>query len=154
MNKFDEDFEIIPVSYRERLYVKIGSGMFYLNSHILKNNKCKDIEIEMVVNEIRQGFFDFFKSLFINYREFINYSKRSDPNFEHYFDKTLFINKSNENNRPFLKKFVETQMIQSFFDKKMNPKNSDEILQLLFFDENLDLMKISQQSNKSKLNVC
>ena len=105
------------------------------------------------IKNIRHAFFLLNVSLFLNYRDFIDYKKRADPNFEHYFNKNGFLNSSPEKNRMLLKELMQTQMIQAFFDKKMNPKNSDEVLQLLFFDESIEKKYSRYKSFKMKAKV-
>ena len=96
----------IPKNLFKRLKIK-------LETNIKKYEKCKNDENEE--NWICYSFFDFFLNIIYNYEDYL---------FNENFKKNYFY-----------KKFVETQMFNDFIFKKMIPKDINDKLEILFFDE-------------------
>ena len=90
-----------------------------------------------IILKIRDSFLKAFVGIFKGYRNFIDESKYGDPNFEHYFNKTKFLDSFNKDYKPFVSQFIQTQILQRFLDRKANPQKSEDMLQCRFFDEQI-----------------
>jgi len=120
----------IPKNLLKRIKTK-------LDTNIKKYDKNKNDENEE--NWICYSFFDFFLSIMYNYGDFLcnenfkNNYKISTLKFM--FKIKEFIESHPNNERKFYKKFVETQMFNDFIFKKMIPKDINDKLEILLFDE-------------------
>ena len=120
----------IPKNLLKRIKTK-------LEINLKKYEKNKNDENED--NWICFSFFDFFLNIMHNYREFLcnenfknNYKISS---LKIMFKIKEFIESHSSNERNFYKKFVETQIFNDFIFKKMIPKDINDKLEILFFDE-------------------
>jgi len=61
-----------------------------------------------------------------------------------------FVESHSNNERDFYKKFVETQMFNDFIFKKMIPKDINDKLEVLFFDEYINKKNNKKLFSKNK----
>ena len=137
-----ENYPDLPKIY----YKKIKSG---IEDAIKKINKSKNKD---ELNLFSYIFFDFFLTIlndyssYLNKDYFYNKSKYKNSSIKGLFKIKEFIYNHSSNERSFLNKFVNTQMFGDFIFKKMLPKNTNDKMDILFFDEN-----INKKSNDKKL---
>ena len=126
---------------------------------ILKKVKTR-IEINLDKNEIKGeneeentitfAFYEFFLNILINYSEFLNNDNLKKnfkiSNLKILFKIKEFIESHPFNERPFYKRLTETQMFNDFIFKKMIPKDIEDKLDILLFDENIN--KINNTKKK------
>ena len=126
---------------------------------ILKKVKTR-IEINLDKNEIKGeneeentitfAFYEFFLNILINYSEFLNNDNLKKnfkiSNLKILFKTKEFIESHPFNERPFYKRLTETQMFNDFIFKKMIPKDIEDKLDILLFDENIN--KINNTKKK------
>ena len=120
----------IPKNLLKRLKTK-------LETNIKKYEKSKNDENEE--NWICYSFFEFFLNIMHNYEDFL-YNENFKKNYKisslkFMFKIKDFIESHPNNERSFYKKFVDTQMFNDFIFKKMIPKDINDKLEVLFFDE-------------------
>ena len=148
----------LPKNLRKKIKNKIKNlwkGNSLNSSKDEKNDKKeKEInEFELNENSISFIFYNsFFINVMMNYSDFINTNdlkhKNKIYNIKNLFKINDFINSHVIQEKSFYKKFVQTQMFNDFIYKKMIPKNIDEKIEILFFDE-----CIIRKKNKMKLSV-
>ena len=104
----------------------------YINENISK-------EFNTAVND---AFFNFNSSLLKNYANYLNtdfYISKGQPDFSSLFKLDEFLNIQSSSDRLFYIKFLsETQIFGDFLYKRMIPKDSNEKLQILAFDEKIN----------------
>ena len=126
---------------------------------ILKPNNIVNLEdVELVLNElssfsnfnidydfnyeINKAFFNFNASLLSNYGKFLNlsfYSSNVSPCLEVLFKVKDFLKDIPNHEKDFYDKFInETQLFGDFLYKRMIPKNSQEKIRVLLFDETIN----------------
>ena len=123
---------------RKSLLNKLSSAIInekkyaYINENISK-------EFNTAVND---AFFNFNSSLLKNYANYLNtdfYISKGQPDFSSLFKLDEFLNIQNSSDRLFYIKFLsETQIFGDFLYKRMIPKDSNEKLQILAFDEKIN----------------
>ena len=90
---------------------------------------------------IRRLFYDFFVILMNNYDLYIKYdyfkNNMTNLGINNLFKIDEFINSHSNNDRIFYRNFAETQMFCDFIYKKMIPKDINQKLETLFFDESI-----------------
>ena len=98
-------------------------------------------EAENNYKVIRRLFFDFFVNLMENYELYIKNdyfkNKLTNTGINHLFKIDEFVNSHNSSERKFYKKITETQMFCDFIYRKLLPKDTNEKLEILFFDESI-----------------
>ena len=140
--KKNEDYPDFPKSY----YKKLKSGIDDCIKKY-KLNKNNSLNLFSII------FFDFFLNIFSDYSNylnndyFFNKSKYKNSNIEGLFKIKEFVNAHSSNERDFLEKFVASQIFSDFIFKKMLPKNVDDKMDVLFFDESI----IKKNNDKIKL---
>ena len=135
--KNKENYPNLPKSYLK----KLKSGI----EDILKKQKSnKSKKKEEDLNLFSSIFFDFFLNIMIDYSNylnndyFFNKSKYKNSSVQGLFKIKEFINNHSNNEKSFLQAFVNTQMFSDFIFKKMLPKNINDKMDILFFDENIN----------------
>ena len=108
-----------------------------LENNIKKYEKNKNEENEE--NWICYSFFEFYLNIMHNYGDYLN-NENLKKNYKISSLKVMFkikefVESHSNNERDFYKKFVETQMFNDFIFKKMIPKDINDKLEILFFDE-------------------
>ena len=118
-----------------------------------KNNVSQKEYIEDFNHNFQEIYFYFFCELIKNYEEYLNmdYFKNTENDIatciETLFNCNQFINSHSSSDVPFYTKFVsESQMFVDFIYKRMIPKNSQEMIDILLVNDTLTKIK-----NKSKL---
>ena len=121
-----EDLPNIPKNISKRLRDKITNEMHE------KKNAHKNL------GDI---FLDFFVNILYDYSNFLNneYLKINYKitSLNVLFNKKNFVDSHSSSDRPFYNKLVQTQMFSDFIFKKMIPKDINDKLLILFFDENI-----------------
>ncbi len=120
------------------------------SNNLQKNNKNKESNSNFV-KTIRNYFYQFMVSIFLNYSKYLNldyYNNKfmaiSIPSVRNLFKVDEFLSSVNTTDRPFYSKFIlETQQFADFIYKRMIPKDSKEKLEILLFDEH-----ISEKNNR------
>ena len=127
-----ENYPELPKSYHKKLKSGIDDCL-----KKYKNNNNKNLNLFSIL------FFDFFLNIlsdysnFLNNDYFFNKSKYKNSSIQGLFKIKEFVNAHPSNERAFLEKFVTSQIFSDFIFKKMLPKNTDDKMDILFFDENL-----------------
>ena len=104
-------------------------------------NKILSVEKNKIdYSKIREAFFNFMINILYDYELYLN-KENFLKNLANTGIKGLFkINKyilAHNNYKDFYQRLIETQMFCDFIIKKLIPKNKKEILEILFFDENI-----------------
>ena len=129
----NENYPDLPKSY----FKKLKSG---IEDCIKKFNKANRDDL----NLFSSIFFDFFLNILYDYSNylnndyFFNKSKYKNSSIGGLFKIKDFVNSHYSNERAFIEKFVKSQMFSDFIFKKMLPKNINDKMDILFFDENLN----------------
>ena len=129
----NENYPDLPKSY----YKKLKSG---IEDCIKKFNKANRDDL----NLFSSIFFDFFLNILYDYSNylnndyFFNKSKYKNSSIGGLFKIKDFVNSHYSNERAFIERFVKSQMFSDFIFKKMLPKNINDKMDILFFDENLN----------------
>ena len=129
-----------------------------INKIFLQNNIVNEEDVEVVLNElssfsnfnidyefnyeINSIFFNFNASLLANYSKHLNlsfYSSNVPPSLEVLFKVKDFLKEIPSSDKDFYDKFInETQLFGDFLYKRMIPKNSQEKIRVLLFDETIN----------------
>ena len=133
------------------LYKPLFDGFYNINN--IKANIWNEDEIENNYIKIRGLFYDFFVNMMNDYDYYIknDYFKNNSIGINKLYKLEEFINSHCYSERDFYKKLSETQMFCDFIYRKMIPKDNNEKLEILFFDESI------QKKNKvlfSKTKPC
>ena len=135
----------IPKNLVKRLKTK-------LESNIKKYEKNKNDENEE--NWICYSFFDFYLHIMYNYGDYLsneNFKKNYKiSSLKAMFKIKEFVESHYNNERDFYKKFAETQMFNDFIFKKMIPKDINDKLEVLFFDEYINKKNNKKLFSKNK----
>ena len=152
-----DDVPNIPKYLYKKLKTKITNN---LKKHIAQkiennlkiNEKTKNEECEE--NWICYAFFDFFLNILYNYGDYLNNDNLKKnykiSSLKILFNIKQFIDSHSYNERAFYKKFLETQMFNDFIFKKMIPKDINDKLEILFFDECLNKKNNKKLFSKNK----
>ena len=112
------------------------------------NNEVKDVKED---NQIYQHiFFNFMIFLLKDYPKFLSkdygVTKDISMSVKDMIDTNAYLNSLNSNDRDFYKRIFNTQMFIEFIFKRMMPKDSNEKVDILFFEE-----KINEKLSSKKL---
>ena len=149
-----EEVPNIPKNLYKRLKTKIDTNIKkHIKSKLESNLKNKEEE-EKDENLICFAFFDFFLNALYNYMDYLN-NDNFKKNYKISSLKVLFnikefIDSHSSNERSFYKKLVETQMFNDFIFKKMIPKDINDKLEILFFDEHINKINNKKLFSKNK----
>ena len=145
--------KVLP-EFPRNLFKPLYEGLY--NAYKLKTNLCSENEAENNYKDIRRLFFNFFVNLMENYELYIKNdyfkNKLTNTGIYHLFKIDEFINSHSSNEIYFYQKITQTQMFCDFIYRKMLPKDTDEKLEILFFDESL--MKKMNKKFFSKKKTC
>ena len=129
--------------FPKSLYKPLHDGLEELLD--VKNKKVVADKNEINFKEVRFLFFEFFINLLFDYDLYVNkdYFQNKLPNsgIKNLFRIKEFVDSHPNGEKLFYTKFTETQMFSDFIYKKMMPKNLNEKLEILFFDEYLTKKK-------------
>ena len=134
--KNNENYPNLPKSFLK----KMKSGI----EDILKKQKSNKSKKNEELNLFSSIFFDLFLNIMADYSNylnndyFFNKTKYKNSNIQGLFKMKEFINNHSNNEKSFWQKFVSTQMFSDFIFKKMLPKNINDKMDILFFDENIN----------------
>ena len=129
-----ETVPLLPTHYGKKLRKKLHD--------VLNSQKKGACFLEKDCDKIREAFFQFFVSIFRNYKKFMNFNPEHTGSFE----EQGFLKSNPENSRDFLKKFIKTQMFANFCETRLRPQNVEEHSENLLFDEH-----ILSKDNRSRL---
>ena len=145
--------KVLP-DFPKSLYKPLYEGLY--NAYKIKANLSNENEAGNNYKVIRRLFFDFFVNLLENYELYIKNdyfkNKLNNTGINHLFKVSEFVNSHNSSERNFYKKLTETQMFCDFIYRKMLPKDTNEKLEILFFDESI--MKKMNKKFFSKKKTC
>ena len=121
------------------LYKPLFDGLHNISN--IKANIWNEEEIESNYKKIRSLFYDFFVNMMYDYDFYIKNdyfkNKHTNSGIKNLYKIEEFINSHCYSERDFYKIFSETQMFCDFIYRKMIPKDNNEKLATLFFDESL-----------------
>jgi hypothetical protein len=132
-----EEFPDLPKHYKKKLEKKLTELLSKLSKHQTNEDK------ESFKDNLTNLFFQFMVSILLNYNKYLNndYYTNNDigiATVSNLFKIDEFLNSVDSIDRNFYRKLVtETQMFNDFLNKRMIPKDSNEKLEILFFDENI-----------------
>lgn len=132
-----EDYPDLPSSYYKKLKSGIEGCVKKIKS-LNKGDKNKEYNLFSYI------FYDLFLNILENYSNylnndyFVNKSKYKNSSIKGLFKINDFVNSHYSNERPFIKKIVNSQMFCEFIFKKMLPKNINDKMDILFFDESIN----------------
>ena len=149
-----EEVPNIPKNLYKRLKTKIDINLKRYKQTKLENDLKNKVEEEKEENLICYAFFDFFLNVLNNYMDYLN-NDNFKKNYKISSLKVLFkmkefVESHSSNERKFYKKIVETQMFNDFIFKKMIPKDINDKLEILFFDEHLNKINNKKLFSKNK----
>ena len=131
----------LPEKYKNILAEKLNT---YINNNINDNNNIFQLQI-------REYFLDFLVDTFKKYPKYLKnsiYSHKDYKNFvESSFDIKEFLNDAKNEYKNFYQKFFETQSFCDYILKRMTPKEKNEQIEVLFFEEKI-IKKINSKKNK------
>ena len=128
------------------------------NQIFIQNNLVNEEDVELVLNELSSFsnfnidyefnyelnliFFNFNASLLANYSKFLNlsfYSSNVPASLDVLFKVKEFLKEIPNSDKDFYDRFInETQLFGDFLYKRMIPKNSQEKIRVLLFDETIN----------------
>jgi hypothetical protein len=125
----------IPKSLGKPLYDGLNS------IHKIKPDLWSEEEKDNNYKIIRILFYEFFIRIMINYDLYMKQdyfqNKATNIGINHLFKVDEFINSHSNSEKKFYENFVQTQMFCDFIYKKMIPRDINQKLETLFFDESL-----------------
>ena len=135
-----EELPNIPKNIHKKLKTKLETILKKYN--ISNNNNITINEDEDEENTMSYAFYEFFVNILVNYSDFLNKDNLKKnfkiSNLKVLFNIKEFIESHSFNERPFYKRLTETQMFTDFIFKKMIPKDTNDKLDILLFDENIN----------------
>ena len=147
----DKSIPEIPKSLYNPLHDGLEEIFGIKNKKNVKDNK------EINYKAIRSLFFDFFVNLMYGYDLYIKKdyfkNKLTNTGINNLFKIKEFVSMHAHGEKQFYQKFTGTQMFSDFIYKKMIPKNLNEKLEILFFDENIIRKKNKKLFTKKKSTV-
>ena len=132
------------------LYKPLFDGLSGLKSI----NLWKENEIKNNYKIIRSLFFDFFVNLMYGYDFYIKNdyfkNKLNNTGIYNLYKIEEFINSHCYSERDFYRIFIETQMFSDYIFRKMIPKDNNEKIITLFFDESIQKKESKKLFSKNK----
>ena len=149
--RLNKDYPPFPKNLREKIEKKFNKYKKDKDSNnkAKQMNNIKDInkKIEEENNDYQLIFYNFMISLLKDYPRFIikdyGVTKDISMSIKDMIDLTAYANSFNVNERDFYNKIFSTQMFIEFIYKRMMPKNYNEKVEVLFFEE-----KIREKNNE------
>ena len=135
----NEDVAINSENYITRNEKRNGINKTILN----KFNEFNNLKVDYTFNsEISSSFFNFNASLLTDYSKYLDlsfYSSNVPPCLEVLFKVNDFLKEIPSPEKDFYNKFIsETQLFGDYLYKRMIPKNSQEKIRVLLFDETIN----------------
>jgi len=133
----NEEFPDMPNHYKVKLTNRLND---YIKE--IKASKKKE-DREAFIKQIRYFFFQFMVSILLDYEKFLNHdfytnNNIGSPSIETLFHTEEFYKTISYYDRPFYLKFIgEAQMFSDFVYKTLVPKDTEEMLEILFFKEHI-----------------
>ena len=144
-----EELPSIPKGILKKLRMKLDMNLNKFRASVKHNINEDDEE-----NIITFAFFEFFLNILYNYSTFLNNENLKEnfkiTNLNILFKLKEFIDSHSSSERPFYKRLTETQMFNDFIFKKMIPKDINDKLDLLLFDENINKINNKKIFKKTK----
>ncbi|CAG9313232.1 unnamed protein product [Blepharisma stoltei] len=136
----------LPEHYGKKLTKRIVSVLSKAGAGKSKPPKLSVPRLdEFATKNIREAFFQFFVSIFISYKKFLNYDWNENDNSS-FFDRKGFLASVPENARFFLGEMIKSQTFANFCATRLRPRTIEEHCEGLLFDEH-----IIAKNNRSKL---
>ena len=124
--KQSEKFPELPSLYKEKLLEKVEEALK------VKPKNYKELFFQFNVN-IMQNY-----SLYLNNDYYTSHGTFQNSSINNLFKVKEFIESFPRNDRPFYTKFItETQIFSDFIYKRMLPRDTNDKLEILFFDEHI-----------------
>ena len=142
----------LPLHYKKKLLENLGKYLKNISENKIQNEYKNKFNLR-----IKEYFFYFLMSILLNYQKHVKYNNNKSLNIINlYLQNKLFIDiesifnvndyllelASNDHN--FYKLFFKTNMFKNFIIKKIYPKNLEDKIEILYFDE-----RIIEKRNKS-----
>ena len=150
-----KDYPPFPKSLKE----KIEKDYIKYKKERENNNKTKEIKnkLEEENSQYQLIFFNFMASLLKDYPKFLSkdygVTKDISMSIKDMIDLTGYANLYNATEREFYNRIFTTQMFIEFIYKRMMPKNYNEKVDILFFEEKLNEISRKKSFFKSKDNA-
>lgn len=131
----------LPKHYGKKLIKRVTNVLSKIGAGKSRPPRLKAPRLDEFSSKIiRESFFQFFVSIFMNYQKFLN----SDM-----FDKNGFVSSSDEKDKAFMADMLNTQIFANFLATKIKPKSQEEQNEILLFDEQI-IAKMNRSVLKSK----
>ena len=148
ISAFEQNYEIekeieinLPEHYTEKTFKRIRQYFLTIKSTNVRKNQFNE--------EVRKIMFYYYVSLFVEYQKFIIKSEDiSQTLFEKFlkgkielndiFNSKSFLETISKNDIPFFSTLLKTEMFKKFITKKVFPITTQDKLDILFFDENVN----------------
>lgn len=133
-----------PVHYGRKLKKRLKTVL--KKATLGPNIKLINAKLDSAASEkIREFFFQFFVSIFQGYQKYLNENWKENSN-KTIFDNDKFSLGFGERNCKYINKITRTQMFGIFCQARLKPKNAEEHMENLLFDDS-----IQAKLNRSKL---
>ena len=146
---FDDNYKIpdLPKHLKKKLENDIKNNISnYLSNEKNILNKNEESTFYEFNSDIQNLFFNLNTNLLYNYSNFLNlefYTNNTMPNLDNLFKVKEFLNNVSNADKSFYDKFInETQIFGDFLYKRMIPKDSNEKLRILGFDEKINELNL------------
>ena len=143
-----EELPQIPKGVLKKLRMKLEINLNKFRKSV------SNIDYNDEENSLTFAFFEFFINILNNYSLFLNKRNLKEnfkiTNLNILFKIKEFIDSHSSSERSFYKKLTETQMFNDFIFKKMIPKDINDKLDLLLFDENINKINNKKIFKKTK----
>ena len=151
----NKDFPPFPKNLKE----KIEKDYAKYKKERESNNKSKEIKnpndkIDEENSAYQLIFFNFMIALLKDYPKFLSkdygVTKDISMSIKDMIDLTSYANSYGTNEKEFYNRIFSTQMFIEFIYKRMMPKNYNEKVEILFFEEKINETKLKKSFFKSK----
>lgn len=143
--KYVDEVPNIPKSLVKKLKTKIQNNLKKYSKNKIDENEEK---------WLCYPFFDFFLNILFNYKDYLNNENLKNnykiSSLKILFNIKAYIESHSNNDKSFYKKLVETQMFNDFIFKTMIPKDVNDKLEILFFDESIKRKNNKKFFSKNK----
>ncbi len=142
----------LPLHYKKKLFENLGK---YLKN-ILDNKIQNEYKTKFNL-KIKEFFFYFLMSILLNYQKHVKYNNNKSLNIlnlhlqnklfidiETIFNVNDYLLELSPSDHNFYKHFFQTNMFKNFIIKKIYPKNLEDKIEILYFDE-----RIIEKRNRS-----
>ena len=132
-----EEFPELPNHYKVKLSNRLNDYIKEIKSSSKKEDR------ESFIKSVRKFFFQFMVSILLEYEKYVNHNFYTNnnigsPSIETLFNVEEFYKSISYYDKPFYLKFIgEAQMFSDFIYMTLVPKDTLEMLQVLFFKEHI-----------------